>query len=177
MKYIYFVTIIFIILIVTSCETLLDIPYEAILNNKVYGKSYIGKSLYWSYESGRSFHGDGVSYEEYLLRDEESIKIIKAKIVNNNLLPQKTISRMHWKEQTWIKGDKNSICSNDYYKFVINELAKDTVITNDLDVSLISEDTYFSYFYNESPKTYIRDVDFFIIDFKNKKLYIFNKNT
>jgi hypothetical protein len=156
-----------------------DYAYARELEMTFNTKVKLGKPIY-SYESPRSFNGDGYSIWVYNL--PESVKL-RFESFDKSLAadyPHKPDYRSHWKTVAWQMTPLSSE-HNDYLDFALSsydlhnnpELKS---IYDDIRVLMKTPGTFYAYHYYD-PGDYPGNIDMFIVDYLNNRLIVINHNT
>lgn len=134
----------------------------------------------FQYDSERAFNGDGYSIEVYEL--PEAIRK-RFESVDERLLaefPKHPSYRNHWKFEPWREAPLEEKFQ-DHLNFALSGFDSDheaeiAAHYNSIRKALHRRGTYYAFFYN-SPSKHIGDIDFFVVDLVEGRLYIINCNT
>jgi hypothetical protein len=136
--------------------------------------------LWWpieSYESGRSFQGDGNSIDKYRL--PKTIAELTRRPGALAGYPHRPDYRIHWKVREWRPGAEAQADAR-YIDFALGGSPK--ALTDAARAALRHPGAWYALFYNEFPSpdsdpTYIGDVDLFILDPTTGTMFVVNQNT
>ena len=137
-------------------------------------------SAIFQYDSPRAFTGDGYSISVYSLPPSIETRFSVADETLVNFFPVRPGYRNHWKTVFWQKTPLLPEFEK-YADFALSEYVQDSPAKlqehfDNIRKALSTSGNYFAFFYND-PGSYIGDIDFFLIDLRNKRLYIINLNT
>jgi hypothetical protein len=138
---------------------------------------FLGQPLF-QYDSERSFNGDGYTIIIYRLSDNIARKYDQPGPGFFNEYPQPNAYRSEWQRKHWhptpvIQDDRK------YLDFALSESVRDTHLDNALStLRRLSEstDSYYSYFC-KSLGDQVSNLDFFLLNTREKVLIIVNHNT
>lgn len=134
----------------------------------------------YEFNSGRSGLGDGYSISTYELPVEIRRRFSPADSRLLNRFPRRPFYRLDWEYERWLEAPYNPI-----HKPLIDFALSDTFAGEDSGLSgqltrirsaLSRKGTYYACFYN-SPNGGVGDIDFFVVDLVNNRLYLINQNT
>lgn len=166
---------IFIVLCIFTLMISEKASYASLFN--VYTR--LGKPLY-EYDSPRAFNGDGYSFRAYELPTDirNSFKAPDQKLLTE--FPKQPFSSNGWSVQPW-KEAPLTPSFNQYIEFALSNYDE----RNESSLSpyfkaireaLSSKGTFYSFF-SRGNEQCPQDIDLFIVDLKNNRLYIINHNT
>ena len=131
----------------------------------------------FSYDSERAFNGDGYSLAAFVLPPA-----VKAQFQSFGetmaAYPQRPDYRSHWKTSPWRKTPSAS-SDKRYIDFALTSSFGSNVTLEHqkaIRVLLSRDGSFFAYFYNEF-EGYLGDIDLFVVDPANDRLYLINFNT
>lgn len=142
-------------------------------------KVTLGSSIY-SYDSDRSFPGDGYSIAVYKL--PQSIRD-QFTFPGSHLFteyPKRPDYRSHWKTVYWKQAPFDESLSI-FLEFSLPTYAANRAkgLGSQFDAirtALKKDTTFYAFFYND-PGKYVGDIDLFIVDLEAGRLYTINHNT
>lgn len=133
----------------------------------------------FSYDSERAFNGDGYSISTYDLPESIRHRFQKPDQRLLGEFPARPSYRSHWKTVNWKPGPLPPSLEQ-YVEFALGEYSRDKKGLSEqfsaIRKALEKPTTFYSFFYND-PGKYVGDIDFFVIDLEDGKLYIINNNT
>jgi len=148
-------------------EELFDTPVK--FSNSIY-----------SYDSERSFNGDGFSICVYDIPDSIRKRFASADKRLLSEFPHRPSYRSHWKTLTWKQAPFNPALDK-FLGFALSSYDADrtkglSAQFSAIRTALSRSNTFYAIFYND-PGKYIGDIDLFVVDLDDGKLYFINHNT
>lgn len=140
-----------------------------------------GRPLY-CYDSDRAFNGDGYSIAVYELTPEMARYFSSPPPEFFAIYPKKPDYRRHWKAVNWHTGPVRA----DEEIFINFTLAENAPKKEEARLeeafktirrSLAKTTTHYAYFHFLHSANSVGDIDFFLIDPEERRLYIINNNT
>lgn len=139
----------------------------------------LGPTIF-NYESVRSFLGDGYSISVYELPSaiRQRFESPDQKLLTE--YPKHPGYRDHWKFEHWREAPFDDVFK-EYLDFALSTSGPENREGLELQFeairkALARKGTYYAFFYNV-PSGYVGDVDFFIVDLVEGRLYMINLNT
>ena len=154
------------------------IDYKLYLKN-VFDTSVSFDDPIYSYESERAFNGDGYSLTVHTLPKEieERFKNFDQKLKSS--YPIKPAYRDKWETIHWQKAPITDKFTP-YFNFALSEpYGKKKKLKEHLksiSSAIKGPNVYYSFFYYDHSKDFPGNIDLFIIDLKNKMVYLINHN-
>lgn len=153
------------------------LSYREYLANLYGTKVTLGKPLF-SYDSERSFNGDGYSITIYELPDSIRQRFSSADETLLSEFPKRPGYRKHWQSERWRRTPFEARFAK-YLKFALSEYSPTSGLESqfaEIRKILAEEGRFYSFFYNQHDDR-PGDADFFIIDLPGNRLYVINHNT
>jgi len=134
----------------------------------------------FAYRSDRSFNGDGYSIAIYDLPDAIRHRFESADERLLSDFPKRPSYRKHWNWEHWREAPFDPKF-HEHLQFALSSYDATRVpgLSGQFDSirnAVARKGTYYAFFYN-TPSSYIGDIDFFIIDLEEGRLYTINNNT
>ena len=134
----------------------------------------------FEYSSDRSFHGDGYSIEVYELPDSIRERFESADSELRKQFPKRPSYRADWETVTWREGPFDSSFDT-YLEFALStyDVGESSGLSGHFDAirsALKSDRTFYSFFkfgYGDLPG----NIDMFIVDLEQGRVYKINHNT
>ncbi len=139
----------------------------------------LGKPLF-EYDSERAFNGDGYSIAVYKLPDVVRKRFEQPDDRLLSAFPERSSDRSHWSVESWRQSPVDSRFAK-HVSFALSaydqqENSKLMDVFNAIQTALAGATAYYSFF-SYSPGGYVGNIDFFLVDLANGKIYIINHNT
>jgi hypothetical protein len=134
----------------------------------------LGTPIY-EYESGRALNGDGYSISVYELPTAIRQRFQAADQRLLTQFPQTTRSRANWGVNHWAEGPFDPQY-NTYLDFALSEydVGREPSLAHryqEMRAALARGRTYYAFF------DYLKNIDFFVVDLEEGRLYMINHNT
>lgn len=159
--------------------------HERALNEDLTGKRFSTEGILFSYDSERSFHGDGFTICVYRIDDATAAYFSDPEDGFFAVFPAKPLMRKEWKSQRW-KRSPIEETETEYLEFALNYGSIDDAtkgkelkqIVADVGNILKQRGAYYAYnFKSNEGSGRVSNVDFFILSPMDKKMIIINLNT
>lgn len=139
----------------------------------------LGPAIF-EYDSERSFNGDGYSFSVYSLPStiRERFESADSRLLSE--YPKHPSYRDHWSFEHWREAPFDEKFK-DYLDFALSSYdagnaSELTTHFESIRKALGQKGTHYAFFYNR-PSSYIGDIDLFIVDLNEGRLYSINHNT
>jgi len=155
---------------------------HATYHHSIFGAKFdLGDPLF-EYHSQRHFNGDGYSIEVYALPDAVRKRFEHPDAALLSELPMRPLERDRWATKTWRAAPVDPQFAG-YVSFALalyNDQQNDSALVGHFDAvraALAGRSAYYSFFYYDHSDGHPGDIDFFLVDLANGRLYIIDHNT
>lgn len=153
--------------------------YDSYLSELFDSKVKLGTAIF-EYDSERAFNGDGNSFAVYELPSSIRRRFESADKRLLTEFPKHPSYRDHWSFEHWREApldNKFQECLDFAVSSPYSDVpSKLDSYSESLRKALERQGTYYALFQNR-PAAYLSDIDFFVVDLKEGRIYIINHNT